>query len=167
MVRSEAHLVEEVYAMVRAVRYMFVVAAIAAIAMAASGSPSGAAVAVPNGAANVAFIQPASGAVVGVGHPVVVTFTGPVADRAAAERTIKITSPSHPTGRFNWVDDNVVQWIPDKYWPAHTKVTVQVHALTTGFETGRRSGRRCQHFGAHIHRQRQRPGAAGDASVDG
>jgi lipoprotein-anchoring transpeptidase ErfK/SrfK len=65
-----------------------------------------------------------------------VTFTGSVADRVAAERTIKITSPSHTAGRFTWVDDNVVQWIPDVYWPAHTKVTVQVHGLSTGFETG-------------------------------
>jgi lipoprotein-anchoring transpeptidase ErfK/SrfK len=104
--------------------------------MAMTATPSLAAVAIPNAAAGVASIQPASGAVVGVAHPVVVTFTGPVADRAAAERTIKITSPSHTAGRFTWVDDNVVQWIPDVYWPAHTKVTVQVHGLSTGFETG-------------------------------
>jgi lipoprotein-anchoring transpeptidase ErfK/SrfK len=106
------------------------------MAMTVSAIPSLAAVAIPNAAAGVASIQPASGAVVGVAHPVVVTFTGSVADRVAAERTIKITSPSHTAGRFTWVDDNVVQWIPDVYWPAHTKVTVQVHGLSTGFETG-------------------------------
>jgi lipoprotein-anchoring transpeptidase ErfK/SrfK len=121
---------------VRAVRWLFVVAWITAMAMAVSATPSLAAVAVPNAASGVASIQPASGEVVGVAHPVVVTFIGPVADRAAAERTIKITSPSRATGRFTWVDDKVVQWIPDSYWPTHTNVTVQVHGLSTGFETG-------------------------------
>lgn len=106
------------------------------MAMAVSASPGLAAVAIPSAVSGVASIQPASGDVVGVAHPVVVTFTGPVADRAAAERTIKVTSPSRTPGRFMWVGDNVVQWIPDRYWPAHTKVTVQVHGLSTGFETG-------------------------------
>ena len=54
---------------------------------------------------SVASIQPANGAVVGVAHPVIVTFTGPVTDRAAAERAIKITAPNHITGRFGWVDN--------------------------------------------------------------
>jgi lipoprotein-anchoring transpeptidase ErfK/SrfK len=123
-------------AMRRAVRYVFALVASTATAMVVSASPSWAAVAIPNGAFDVASILPAGGAVVGVAHPVVVTFTAPVADRAAAARTIKITSPSHTTGRFTWIDDYVVQWIPDKYWPAHTKVRVQVKGLTTGFETG-------------------------------
>jgi len=34
------------------------------------------------------------------------------------------------------VDTNVVQWKPDAYWPAHSHVGVQVHALSTGFDTG-------------------------------
>jgi lipoprotein-anchoring transpeptidase ErfK/SrfK len=106
------------------------------VAMTATASPSLAAVATPSAVSRVASIQPAGGEVVGVAHPVIVTFTGPVADRAAVERTIKIASPSHMTGRFTWVDDNVVQWIPNIYWPAHTKVTVQVQGLSTGFETG-------------------------------
>jgi lipoprotein-anchoring transpeptidase ErfK/SrfK len=112
------------------------VAGITVVAAAVSAGPSLAAVAIPSAVSRVASIQPASGDVVGVAHPVIVTFTGPVADRAAAERAIKITSSSHPPGRFTWVGDNVVQWIPDRYWPAHTKVTVQVHGLSTGFETG-------------------------------
>lgn len=69
-------------------------------------------------------------------HPVIVTFTGAVGDRAAAERSIKIVSPHHATGRFTWIDDNVVQWTPDHYWPAHSHVAVEVHGLSNGFETG-------------------------------
>jgi lipoprotein-anchoring transpeptidase ErfK/SrfK len=122
-----------------AIRHGWLAAAVAVLAMAGSGAPSTAAIAPPNptaGTVGIASIQPANGAVVGVAHPVIVTFTGPVNDRAAAERAIKITPPNHMTGRFDWVDNNVVQWIPDGYWPAHSHVGVRVHALSTGFDTG-------------------------------
>ena len=110
--------------------------ATAVLAMAGSGAPGMAAIAPPSATDGVASIQPADGAVVGVAHPVIVTFTAPVADRAAAERAIKITAPNHMTGRFDWVEPTVVQWKPDGYWPAHSHVGVQVHALSTGFDTG-------------------------------
>ncbi|EUA56445.1 bacterial Ig-like domain protein [Mycobacterium xenopi 4042] len=70
----------------------------------------------PQTAPGIASIQPANGAVVGVAHPIIVTFTAPVTNRAAVERTIKIISPSDAVGRFAWVDDNVVQWTPEQYW---------------------------------------------------
>jgi lipoprotein-anchoring transpeptidase ErfK/SrfK len=108
----------------------------AMLAVAGSVATGTAAIAPPNQAAGVASIQPANGAVVGVAHPVIVTFTAPVTNRAAAERAIKITAPSHITGRFDWVDTNTVQWKPDGYWPAHSHVGVEVHALSTGFDTG-------------------------------
>jgi lipoprotein-anchoring transpeptidase ErfK/SrfK len=108
----------------------------AMLAVAGSVATGTAAIAPPNQAAGVASIQPANGAVVGVAHPVIVTFTGPVTNRAAAERAIKITAPNHVAGRFDWVDTNTVQWKPDGYWPAHSHVGVEVHALSTGFDTG-------------------------------
>jgi lipoprotein-anchoring transpeptidase ErfK/SrfK len=120
----------------RAMRIMWLAVLLAVLVLAGSGAPGMAAIAPPDPAGDVASIQPASGAVVGVAHPVIVTFTGPVTDRAAAERAIKITAPDHITGRFSWVDAGVVQWKPDGYWPAHSHVGVQVHALSTGFETG-------------------------------
>src|ERR1700761_125652 len=124
-------------------RKVWLAAAVAVLAMAGSGAPSTAAIAPPNplpGAVGIASIQPANGAVVGVAHPVIVTFTGPVNDRTAAERAIKITAPKHMTGRFDWVENNVVQWIPNGYWPAHSHIGVTVHALSTGFETGDQLG---------------------------
>jgi lipoprotein-anchoring transpeptidase ErfK/SrfK len=121
-----------------AIRKVWLAAAVAVLAMAGSSAPSTAAIAPPNATPGVASIQPANGAVVGVAHPVIVTFTGPVSDRAAAEREIKITAPNRITGRFSWVDNNVVQWIPDGYWPAHSHIGVAVHALSTGFDTGDR-----------------------------
>jgi lipoprotein-anchoring transpeptidase ErfK/SrfK len=118
---------------------MWLAAAVAVLAMAVSGAPSMAAIAPPNptaGKMGVASIQPANGALVGVAQPVIVTFTGPVHDRAAAERSIKISAPNHISGQFQWLDNNVVQWIPNGYWPAHSHVGVTVHALSTGFDTG-------------------------------
>lgn len=120
----------------RTVRSLFVVVALAAIMVAVPESRGRAAIAPQTAASDVASILPASGAVVGVAHPVIVTFTGPISDRGAAERAIKITAPNRPPGRFAWLDDRVVQWLPARYWPAHTTVRVQVHGLTTGFETG-------------------------------
>ena len=123
----------------QAVRYLFVMVAITGMSALGSGTRSVAAVPVPEPVPAVAAVLPANGAVVGVAHPVVVTFTAPVTDRVAAERSIHITQPNEPDnmpGHFEWVENNVVQWVPNHYWPAHTHVSVGVQALTTGFETG-------------------------------
>lgn len=110
--------------------------AITVMGVAGSAAPGTAAVPVPQSTPTVASILPADGAVVGVAHPVVVTFTAPVADRGAAERSIRVTSPSGTPGHFEWVHNTVVQWVPNQYWPAHSHVSVGVQALTTGFDTG-------------------------------
>src|SRR5262249_19840085 len=107
----------------RAVRYLFVMVAITGLGVVASGARSVAAVPVPEPLPAVASVLPADGAVVGVAHPVVVTFTAPVTDRAAAERSIHVTSPSNMPGHFKWVENNVVQWVPNHYWPAHSHVS--------------------------------------------
>jgi lipoprotein-anchoring transpeptidase ErfK/SrfK len=101
-----------------------------------SGSRAMAAVPAPSPLPGVASILPADGAVVGVAHPVVVTFNAPVSDRLGAERSIRVNAPGNMTGHFEWVDNNVVQWVPNHYWPAHSHVSVGVQALTTGFGTG-------------------------------
>src|SRR5262245_7701130 len=67
----------------------------------------------------IASVLPTRGEVVGVAHPVVVKFNSPVADRRAAELAIDIKSVPAMTGRFQWLDNDVVQWVPDRYWPAH------------------------------------------------
>ena len=40
------------------------------------------------------------------------------------------------TGRFEWLDDNVVQWAPDRFWPAHSDVAVSVAGMSADFSTG-------------------------------
>ncbi|WP_407684964.1 L,D-transpeptidase [Mycobacterium sp. HUMS_1102779] len=120
----------------RWVRYLFVMVAITATGLVGSAPRSVGAVPAPEPAPGVAAILPADGAVVGVAHPVVVTFTAPVSDRAAAQRSIHVSTASNVPGHFEWPRDDVVQWVPDRYWPAHSHVSVGVQALTTGFDVG-------------------------------
>src|SRR4051812_42670544 len=102
-----------------------VVAAIGINAIAAGG-PAGVSMTAENHAYRsaipskpaIASVAPSQGEVVGVGHPVVVTFSAPVSDKRAAERAIDITSSPATTGSFKWLDDKVAQWFPDRYWPA-------------------------------------------------
>ncbi|WP_205878301.1 L,D-transpeptidase [Mycobacterium camsae] len=90
----------------------------------------------PSGYSDIAAILPVRGSVVGVAHPVVVTFGAPVANREAVERAIEVSSTPAMSGRFEWVDSNVVQWVPDRFWPAHTTVALSVGGLRTEFKTG-------------------------------
>jgi lipoprotein-anchoring transpeptidase ErfK/SrfK len=84
----------------------------------------------------IASVLPTRGEVVGVAHPVVVTFRSPVRDRRAAERAIAITSKPAMTGTFEWLESDVVQWVPDQYWPAHSTVSLMVDGQSTAFATG-------------------------------
>ncbi len=117
-----------------AVHRLLAAVAITALGLFGTAAPGRAAVGVAVPA--IVSVSPANGAVVGVAHPIVVTFAAPVTDRAGAERSIRVTSPSGMPGHFEWVADTVVQWVPARYWPAHSHVSVGVQALTTGFGTG-------------------------------
>ncbi len=69
---------------------------------------------------------PAPGSRAGVGEPVVVTFSRPVADRAAVQRHMSVTtSNGSVAGAWHWFSSTVVHYRPRHYWPADT--TVQVH----------------------------------------
>jgi lipoprotein-anchoring transpeptidase ErfK/SrfK len=84
----------------------------------------------------IASVLPTRGETVGVAHPVVVTFSAPVANRHAVERAIAVKSAPAMTGKFEWLDNNVVQWVPDRFWPAHSTVALSVDGLSTEFKTG-------------------------------
>jgi len=90
----------------------------------------------PSSRLPIAAVLPARGAVVGVAHPVVVTFRSAIADRQAAERALEVASVPAMTGKYEWLDNNVVQWVPDRYWPAHSTVALSVGGLRTDFQTG-------------------------------
>lgn len=114
------------------------VLALVVVAMTVSGGTASvdtAAVSLPLSSA-IESIVPTRGDVVGVAHPVVVTFSRPIANRSAAERTIGVKSTPVRTGKFEWLDNNVVQWVPDRFWPAHSTVSLSVGGRPTQFQTG-------------------------------
>jgi lipoprotein-anchoring transpeptidase ErfK/SrfK len=45
-------------------------------------------------------------------------------------------SENTPAGGFVWLNDEVLQWKPDGFWPAHSPVTVVAGGAPTQFETG-------------------------------
>jgi lipoprotein-anchoring transpeptidase ErfK/SrfK len=115
------------------------VLAVIGVAVAVVAGPAGvrlAASSLSHGDFAIASVLPTRGAVVGVAHPIVVTFSRPVADRHAAERAIEVKSTPAMTGKFEWLDNYVVQWVPDRFWPAHSTVALSVGSRPTEFETG-------------------------------
>lgn len=119
----------------KTVRYALAVAASAVMML--SGSVGAAVAALPE-SLPVATISPSGGPAVGVGMPVTVTFSRPVADRGRAERTIEFSSPKMtkaPAGTFSWPADNKMQFTPSTYWPAHSSIMVSVGGVKQSFET--------------------------------
>jgi lipoprotein-anchoring transpeptidase ErfK/SrfK len=117
----------------RAVRFVLSVAGLATLLL--SGAV-GTGVAAAPGPVAIASIAPAFGEVVGVAAPVTIAFARPVVDRAAAQRSISFSASKTPTGTFSWPDDDVVQWTPNGFWPAHSTISVMAGDLKTGFQTG-------------------------------
>jgi lipoprotein-anchoring transpeptidase ErfK/SrfK len=81
-------------------------------------------------------VNPSNGSTVGVAKPIVITFTAPIADRAAAEDAIHISSDPPVTGKFYWRNDSQVRWRPFAFWPEHTTVNVDAAGTTSSFITG-------------------------------
>ena len=122
--------------MPRAIRYGLVIAATAVLWLAAPADAGLAAVTTAASSVDIADVQPSHGEVVGVAMPVTVRFAKPIVNRALAEKTIQVVTPTDTTGRFSWLNDNVVQWIPDEFWPAHSEIEVKANGLDTRFQTG-------------------------------
>lgn len=72
-------------------------------------------------------VTPYGDRVVGVGHPLVVRLSEDVADRAAVERALTVTT-SRPVGEAGWAwqGDRELHYRPRTFWPAHTTVTLEV-----------------------------------------
>lgn len=66
----------------------------------------------------------ADGATVGVGMPAIVRFDIPVADKAAIEDHLTVTSSPAQPGAWHWISDTEVHWRPKTYWKPGTTVTV-------------------------------------------
>lgn len=71
-----------------------------------------------------AYVSPLAGTTVGVGQPIAVSFSQPVADRAAVERRLVVETTPQVYGAWHWMSDEEVHWRPETYWPADTKVVL-------------------------------------------
>lgn len=80
------------------------------------------------------YVAPLDGEVVGVGQPVAVQFDENIADRAAAEKAIKITTNPPVDGAFYWLNNREVRWRPEHFWKPGTSVDVAVN--TYGVDLG-------------------------------
>ncbi len=65
------------------------------------------------------------GGTYGVGEIVVAHFDEEIADRAAAERRLTVTTSPQVSGSWHWVDNQTAHWRPEHYYAPHTTVTAE------------------------------------------
>jgi lipoprotein-anchoring transpeptidase ErfK/SrfK len=68
----------------------------------------------------------------GVGMPIMLTFSQPITDRAAVERSLQVTTSNSVIGSWYWNDSEHLNFRPRDYWPANT--TVSFHGHLAGVE---------------------------------
>jgi len=87
----------------------------------------------------------------GVGMPIMLTFSQPITNKAAVERSLELTTSKPVIGAWYWDGDQHLYFRPRDYWPAYTEVTLTGHLngvdggqgvygarnLTQTFEIGR------------------------------
>ena len=63
----------------------------------------------------------------GVGMPIILTFSRPIKNRAAVERSLEITTSKPVVGAWYWDGSQSVAFRPRDYWPTHTSVSFVAH----------------------------------------
>ncbi|HEY7439436.1 MAG TPA: Ig-like domain-containing protein [Acidimicrobiia bacterium] len=69
-------------------------------------------------------ITPGDNEVRGVGQPIIVKFSAPVANKEAVQQRLKVTTTPAVLGAWRWMSDTEVHWRPANLWPAHTAVAL-------------------------------------------
>src|SRR5439155_93838 len=69
-----------------------------------------------------------NGGTYGVGQPVVVRWDEKIPDRAAAEKTLTVTTSPQVDGGWNWISDQELHWRGKDLWKPGTTVTVNAKA---------------------------------------
>lgn len=80
------------------------------------------------------YVNPADGDVVGIGEPVAIRFDENIANRAAAQKAINITTNPPVEGAFYWLNNREVRWRPERFWKSGTTIDVAVN--TYGVDLG-------------------------------
>jgi lipoprotein-anchoring transpeptidase ErfK/SrfK len=63
----------------------------------------------------------------GVAMPIMLTFSQPITDRAAVERSLELTTSKPVVGAWYWDGDEHLYFRPRDYWPANTTVSFDGH----------------------------------------
>src|SRR5215471_11914895 len=63
----------------------------------------------------------------GVGMPIMLLFSQPIRDKAAVEASIELKTSKPVIGSWYWDGDEVLDFRPRDYWPAHTTVSFTGH----------------------------------------
>ena len=59
--------------------------------------------------------------------PIILTFSAPVQDKAAVERSIELQTSKPVIGAWYWDGNQTLDFRPRDYWPAHTTVSFTGH----------------------------------------
>ncbi|RDI33748.1 lipoprotein-anchoring transpeptidase ErfK/SrfK [Rhodococcus sp. AG1013] len=81
----------------------------------------------------------ADGQVVGIGAPIILQFDGPIADKAAVEKALKVTTNPPTPGAWAWLPDDRgarAHWRPANYWVPGTTVNVDANLYGVDFGGG-------------------------------
>ncbi|MFD8566962.1 Ig-like domain-containing protein [Streptomyces sp. NPDC059639] len=78
------------------------------------------------GATFVGYFTPEDGSTSGVGMPVSLNFTKAVTDRAAVQKAITVTADPDVEIVGHWFSDTRLDFRPEKYWAAGTKITLRL-----------------------------------------
>ncbi|MHA7269868.1 L,D-transpeptidase [Arthrobacter sp. HLT1-20] len=73
-----------------------------------------------------AVLYPGADSTVGVAQPLEFKFSEPVVNKEAVEKAIKITTSTGQKGAFRWYSDTLVRYRAADYWPANSKINVDV-----------------------------------------
>jgi lipoprotein-anchoring transpeptidase ErfK/SrfK len=73
---------------------------------------------------------------VGVGQPIRVRFDEDIADKAAAEKALTVTTTPKVGGAWHWFSDREAHWRPMRYWTPGTKVTVKANVYGVAVGNG-------------------------------
>jgi lipoprotein-anchoring transpeptidase ErfK/SrfK len=63
----------------------------------------------------------------GVGMPIMLTFSTPITNKAAVERSLELTTSKPVVGAWYWDGDEHLYLRPQDYWPANTTVSFDGH----------------------------------------
>ena len=68
-----------------------------------------------------------AGATYGVGMPIMLTFSQPITNKAAVERSLQLTTSKPVVGAWYWDGSEQLDFRPRDYWPADTTVGFDGH----------------------------------------